>query len=176
MRLLTAATLVLFIASYSNADDKFELKSKDGRFTVTFPSKPMETTQEVPLKGSDEKIKVTNHVVEVDKKSAYIVAFNDYPAGVLAPNAQDVLKGVRDGNMGPEGKLGEEKTGTFGADKLPMREFTFTKNDLHFRNKLILDGTRLYQVMIVADSEKALTNDMAKAYYDSFSITKKKKK
>jgi hypothetical protein len=176
MRLLTTATLVLLVGSFATADDKFEMKSKDGRFTVTFPSKPMESTQEVPLKGSTEKIKVTNHVVEVGKSSAYIVAYNDYPAGVLAPNGQDVLKGVRDGNMGPDAKLGEEKTGTFGDDKLPMREFTFTKNNLHFRNKLILDGTRLYQVMVVADNEKALTSEMAKAYYDSFSLAKKKRK
>ena len=175
MRLLAASAMILFVVSFATADDKFELKSKDGRFTVTFPSKPMESSQEVPLKGTDKKITVTNHVVEVGKSAAYIVAYNDYPAGVLAANAQDALKGVRDGNMGPEGKIGEEKTGTFGDDKLPMREFTFTKNNLHFRNKLILDGTRLYQVMIVEDNEKDLTSDMAKAYYDSFSLAKKKK-
>jgi len=55
-----------------------------------------------------------------------------------------------------------------------MREFTFTKGKIHFRNKLVLDGTRLYQVMIVADNEKALTAASAKAFYDSFSIDKKK--
>lgn len=176
MRPIVASVLMMFAFSVAVADDVkvFELKSEKGRFTAKFPSKPTESKQEVPLAGTDKKILVVNNVVEVGTSAAYIVAYNDYPEGVLAPKAQDVLAGVRDGNMGAEGKLVEEKTGTFGDDKLPMREFTFTKGKLHFRNKLVLDGTRLYQVMIVADNEKALTAASAKAFYDSFSLAKKK--
>ena len=184
MRLLAASALMLFAVSAQADEPKpFDLKSKDGRFTVTFPSKPMETTQKVPLAGTDKEITVTNHVVEVGKGAAFIVAYNDYPEGVLAPEPQDTLKGVRDGNMGPNAKLGQDKEGTFGPNKLPMREITFTKNSkddkgnditLHFRNKLILDGTRLYQVMIVADNAKTLTNDTAKTYYESFKLAKKR--
>ncbi len=171
MRTLPASLLLLFTFSAASADAKkeFELKSKDGRFSITFPGKPTEKTSEVPLKGSDQKVSVTNHVLEVGK-SAYIVAYNDYPKGVLAPNGQDVLKGVRDGNMGTTGELVTQKVGTFGTKKLPMREFTFTKDKLHFRNMLILDGTRLYQVMIVSDSAKSLTSDTAKEFYESFKL------
>jgi len=171
-----AAVVALFAFSAAAAQDAkpFELKSKDGKFTVTFPGKPMETTQKVPLKGTDKQIVVTNNVVEVGKSAAYIVAYNDYPSGVLAADGKKVLEGVRDGNMGKDAEIVEDKAGTFGDAKLPMREFTFTKNKLHFRNKLILDGNRLYQIMIVADNEKALTGDMAKKYYDSFSLAKKK--
>jgi hypothetical protein len=170
MRLL-AATLILAVCATAPADDDkaFVLKSKDGRFSVTFPGKPTESTKQVPLKGTDQEITVKNHVLEVGK-SAFIVAYNEYPAGVLAPKGQDVLKGVRDGNMGGGGKLVMEKIGTFGPNKLPMREVTFTKDKLHFRNKIILDGTRLYQVMIVSESANSLTNDAAKAYYESFKI------
>ncbi|MFO0802153.1 MAG: hypothetical protein U0791_03375 [Gemmataceae bacterium] len=144
--------------------------SKEGRYSIAFPDTPKPQMNEVPLAGTDKKITVHNQVVEVGKSLAMIVAYNDYPAGVLSPDAQDVLQGVRDGNMGPEGKLLEETKGTFGPKKLPMREITFTKNNIHFRSRIILDGTRLYQVMIVAEDAKSLTNDAAKKYFDSFKL------
>lgn len=144
--------------------------SKDGRYSIAFPAAPKEQKNMVPLAGTDKMITVHNQVVEVGKTVAMIVAHNDYPAGVLSPDPQDVLQGVRDGNMGPEGKLIDEKKGTFGPKKLPMREFTFTKNKVHFRSRIVLDGTRLYQVMIVAEDEKSLTNEAAKKYFDSFKI------
>lgn len=175
MRPFAACVIALFACTAVAQDAKpYELKSKDGKFTVTFPGKPMESVQKVPLKGTDKQIVVTNNVVEVGKGAAYIVAYNDYPAGILAADGKKVLEGVRDGNMGKDAELVEDKVGTFGDAKLPMREFTFTKNKLHFRNKLILDGNRLYQVMIVADNEKELTSETAKKYYESFSLAKKK--
>jgi|GEM_PF-1872081 len=144
--------------------------SKAGRYSVAFPGTPKEQKTMVPLPGTDKQITVTNQVVEVGKTAALIVAYNDYPAGVLSPEPQDVLQGVRDGNMGADGKLKEETKGAFGPKKLPMREFTFTKGAIQFRSRIILDGTRLYQIMIVAEDAKTLTNDAAKKYFDSFKI------
>ena len=144
--------------------------SKAGRYSIAFPDTPKEQMTEVPLMGTDKKITVHNQVVEVGKTAALIVAYNDYPAGVLSPDPQDTLQGVRDGNMAPNGELLAESKGTFGPKKLPMREITFTKGKVHFRSRIILDGTRLYQVMIVAEDEKTLTNEAAKKYFDSFKI------
>jgi hypothetical protein len=38
-----------------------------------------------------------------------------------------------------------------------MRTFTFKKDNLFFRNLIVLDGSRLYQVMVVSETEKPLT-------------------
>lgn len=175
MRLLAALVALIALSAATAQDAKpYELKSKDGKFTVVFPAKPAESSQKVPLKGTDKEIVVTNNVVEVGKSAAYIVAYNDYPAGVLGADGKKALEGVRDGNMGANSKLLEDKSGTYGDAKLPMREFTFTKMNLFFRNKLILDGNRLYQIMVVSDNEKELTSETAKKYYESFALTKKK--
>jgi len=176
---LTDETAEAFYKAFKIAGDPPPIVKKDkdgnfvsraGRYSVAFPDTPKAQTSEVPLMGTDKKITVHNQVVEVGKTAALIVAFNDYPVGVLSPDAQDTLQGVRDGNMAPNGKLLEESKGTFGPKKLPMREITFTKGNIHFRSRIILDGTRLYQVMIVAEDAKTLTNDAAKKYLDSFKI------
>src|SRR5262245_6156468 len=53
MHHLLPVMLQVLLAPLSTADEKFELKSKEGRFTVSLPAKPMETTQDVFLKDLD---------------------------------------------------------------------------------------------------------------------------
>lgn len=145
--------------------------SKDGRYSVTFPGTPKEEKSKVEVGGSD--VIIVRQGVDLGDVY-YTVAYNDYKPGVLDPDPKKVLEGVRNGNIG-EGQLltEDEKRTTFGPKKLPMREFTFVKDKLYFRNLIILDGDRLYQVMIVATSEKALTTPEAKKMYESFKLVTK---
>jgi len=155
--------------------EKAPVESKGLRFAVTFPGKPKETPNKVKVNGDD--VTITQFIVEIEK-SAYVIAVNDYKPGTLAADPQVVLEGVRNGNLGNNGQLldEDEKRTEFGPDKLPMRTFTFKKDNLFFRNLIVLDGSRLYQVMVVSESEKPLTGPEAKQLYESFKILPREKK
>lgn len=146
-----------------------EFTSKDGLFTVALPGKPKRESSKVAV--GDDFIQVHRETQEVDGV-AYVIAFNDYPAGSLDPDGKKVLEGVRNGNVG-EGTVDEDTAGTFGKEKYPMREFTFTKDKLYFRNRIILVKDRLYQVMVVAEKEEGLKAPAVKRMYDTFKLTKK---
>ena len=169
---------LLFATAIGSAADepvkpgKIEVVSKDGKYTVNFPAKPKATTNKIPI--GDKEVEIFSQTAEFDG-CAFVVAFNDYPEGFLDPKPQTVLENVRNGNVGESGKVIEETTGKFGPDKLPMREFTFSKDKVFYRNRLVLDGDRLYQVMVVAEKEKDLTTAVADKLFDSFILDKKKK-
>jgi hypothetical protein len=129
------------------------------------------------VKVNGDDVTITQFTVEIEK-SAYVVAVNDYTPGTLAADPQVVLEGVRNGNLGKDGQLldEDEKRTEFGPDKLPMRTFTFKKDNLFFRNLIVLDGSRLYQVMVVSETEKPLTGPEAKQLYESFKILPREKK
>lgn len=155
--------------------EKTPVEAKALRFAATFPGKPKETPNTVKVNGDD--VTITQFMIEIEK-SAYLVAVNDYKPGTLAADPQVVLEGVRNGNLGNNGQLldEDEKRTEFGPDKLPMRAFTFKKDNLFFRNLIVLDGNRLYQVMVVAETEKPLTGAAAKQLYESFKILPREKK
>jgi hypothetical protein len=95
---------------------------------------------------------------------------NDYPEGVLDATPQAVLKNVRNGNLGPKGQLLTESKGTFGKDKRPTREFTYISDKWYVRNRLILVGDRLYQIMLIAPAKADLTSPSANKMYGSFAL------
>lgn len=154
--------------------EKVAFESKAMRFAATFPGKPEEMKSTVQV-GSEDVV-ITRQGVDLGP-TYYTVATNDYKPGVLDPDPAKVLLGVRNGNIG-EGQLltEDEKRTEFGPNKLPMREFTFKKDKLFFRNLIVLEGDRLFQVMVVATEEKALTGADAKQLYESFQILPREKK
>jgi hypothetical protein len=155
--------------------EKSPVESKQLRFAATFPGKPKEAPNTVKVNGED--VTITQFMIEIEK-TAYLVAVNDYKPGTLAADPQTTLEGIRNGNLGNDGQLldEDEKRTEFGPDKLPMRTFTFKKDKLFFRNLIVLDGTRLYQVMVVSETEKALTGPEAKQLYESFKVLPREKK
>ena len=169
--------ILLLTAAFGSAAEEpkakpVEFASKEGKFTVTFPDKPKSGKNKIPV--GDTEVTIYRETLEFEG-CAFIVAYNDYPEGTLDPKPQTVLENVRNGNLGETGKIIDETIGKFGPDKLPMREFTFSKDKVFYRNRLVLDGDRLYQVMVVAEKEKDLTTAVADKLFDSFILDKKKK-
>ena len=173
---LLAAGLLL-CASTRGADPKADPPKLDfqkytsaaGKFTVLFPGKPKEQVQEIDTKGG--KLKVVTTTVDPAPNLIYVVSVNDYPEDVAKTEPQALLKGVRDGNKGEDGKIVKDEEITLGKDKVPGREILIAKKTLYYRARLYLAGNRLYQ-LIVAGPKEAVTSKEADKFLDSFALTK----
>jgi hypothetical protein len=163
-----SALVIVAITATVRAEEKYE--SKDGKFNITFTDKPKETTKEIPT--AIGKITLYMTTVEAGKDKVFIATYNDYPDAVSKSPPQDVLKGVRDGAKGKDGKVLDDKEITFGDDKIPGREYTLQKGTLFHRYRVFLNGTRLYNVGYVAPTKDDLSSKEADAFFESFKITK----
>ena len=174
-RSFALAILVLIPISLLHAADepKMEFKpfhSEKGRFTIQIPGKPEEKSQEIDSgTGKTHLYMVT---VEINKDLAFLVTYNDYEKEIADEDPQTVLKRVRDGNAGEDGKLLEDKEGKFSIANIPSRSLLIQKGDLFMRNEVILAKNRLYQIMMVSTKKEDVTGESAKKYYDSFGLTK----
>ena len=150
---------------------KFQtVTSKEGRFTVSMPGKPKETTQEADNPGGKVRIRV--FTVELSKDLAYMIMYNDFSVPALAAGPQTILKAGRDGGVSSlQGKLLQDKEISLGDDKVPGRDILIESPTVHFRARIFLADKRLYQVIVVG-SRAAVTAKDADQYLNSFKITK----
>lgn len=168
------AILMLIPISLAAADEtKLEFKffhSEKGRFTIQLPGKADEKAQEIDTGSGKTTLNMVT--VEINKDLAYLVTFNDYDKEIAKEDPQTVLKRVRDGNAGEDGKILEDKEGKFSIANVPCRSILIKKGELFMRNEIILSNNRLYQIMLVSTSKEDVTGDNAKKYYGSFGLTK----
>jgi hypothetical protein len=174
MRTRTFALIALAagLSTAALAADKPEYKqfaSADGRYKVLFPGPVKTETKE--LKADRHTLKLTIDSVEFGADALYCVTFIDYPEEVTKADPVKRLDKVRDGNKGPNGKLLSEKAVEFGPEKYPGREVLIEKPDGVIRNRIILAGPRMYQVMI--EGPRAfVTSPDAERFFDSFQVTR----
>ena len=81
------------------------------------------------------------------------------------------LDKVRDGNKGTDGKILTDKELTIGADKHPARDLLIEKPNFVLRNRAVIAGNRLYQVM-AQGSKEFVTSKEVDRFYDAFEVTK----
>ncbi|MGL6074794.1 MAG: hypothetical protein ACRC8S_11590 [Fimbriiglobus sp.] len=141
---------------------KFSSKEQD--FAIAFPVGKVEKVE--TKIGEGMKDTLTMYVVEVGAEEAYIVSENRIPA---KNSVEEALNGAQKGMVG-KAKLVSSKKITFGPKKLPGREVVVDKGDEGMmRSRMILNGTRFYQVMTVG-SEKHIQSAKVTAFLDSFEI------
>ncbi len=160
---------ILAFAAPALAEDKY--KSPEGQFSVAFPGKPTESTQEVKTPIGP----LTMHIIGYEKKNelGMMIAYNDYPAAVANEKPQAVLVRTRDGTKGPDGKVLEDKEITLGKDAVPGRAYTLVKGDDHFlRIRTYLKGPRLYQIIVSGSKKETVMSKEAEQFLDSFEISK----
>src|SRR5262245_29489764 len=146
--------------------------STDGRFKVLFPGPVKTDTVDVPAgKGSKDTLKVTIDSVELRGGTTFLVTYVDAPAGVAKQEPGPRLDKVRDANKGEKGKVLEEKNLTVGIEKHPARDVLIETPDGHLRNRIVIAGPRLYQVMI-RGAKDVVTSKSADRFLDSFEVTK----
>lgn len=143
--------------------------STDGRFKVLFPGPVKTETVEVPA-GKD-KLKVTIDSVELRGGTTFFVTYVDAPEDVAKQDAGPRIDKVRDANKGEKGKVLEEKNLTVGVEKYPARDVVLQLPDGHLRNRIVIAGARLYQVMVRGPKD-VVTSASADRFLDSFEVTK----
>jgi hypothetical protein len=174
MRTGMFAVLVLLVGSIAaesiaNGQDFKTYASSAGRYKVLFPGPVKTDTVEVPAgKG---KLTVTIDTVELRGGTSFLVTFVDAPDDVAKQPAAGRFDKVRDANKGADGKVAEEKDITVGDEKYPARDLLIEKKDVFLRNRVVIAGNRLYQVMIQGPKD-IVTSPSADRFLASFEITK----
>ena len=147
--------------------------SGEGGYRIKFPGAPKVT--EPTTKSAVGDLTVTVATYATADGSTFMVSHADYPAAAMKPDKLATLfDGIRDGVKGRDGKLlGDEKSGPFGADKLPGREFTVEKDKVKQRIKfrILIKDNRVYQVVAIGPAEFVNGKD-ATAFLESFELTK----
>jgi hypothetical protein len=139
--------------------------SQEGRFRILFPGEPKQETQSIQLKGG-ESCSLIQFSVELENGyNAYMVMYNDYPAGYAGGDPQAVLLRTRDGALSGKTLLTDAPTDLNG---IPGRAFTASDPTWNYTVRQFLKDKRLYQLIIVssADHPAALID----RFIDSFQV------
>jgi hypothetical protein len=172
MRTRLFALVVLFTCLGATAA-QVEFKqyaSADGRYKVLFPGAV--TTEVEEVMAGKATLKVTIDSVELRGGTAFVVTYVDAPEEVAKMPAGPRIDKVRDANKGEKGKALEEKDLTVGMEKYPARDVLIQTPDGFLRNRIVIAGARLYQVMIRAEKKDIVTSASADKFLTSFEVTK----
>ena len=174
MRTRTFALIALvgglgLTADAADAPEYKPFASSAGRYKVLFPGAVKTETRDV--KTDRGVLKLTLDSVEFGDDVTFVVTHIDYPEEVAKADAAKRLDKVRDGCKGPDGKVAAERAIEVGPEKLPAREVVIEKPDVVIRNRIVLAGGRMYQVMIEGSKEFVTSRD-ADRFFDSFEVTR----
>lgn len=171
-RSFALAGLVALVGWCSRAADPVDYKlfaSGEGRYKVLFPGGVKTETKNVKTPAGERKL--TFDSVQLSEAVFFMVTYIDVPDDVAKQPPGPRLDKVRDGNKGAEGKLLADAVVAVGADKLPGRDLLIEKPTAVVRTRVVIAGSRLYQVMIQGPKEFVTAKD-ADRFFDSFEVTK----
>jgi len=170
-RLFTVSALVGILAAAAGGQPP-EFKtfaSTEGRYKAVFPGAVK--TDTFPIKNDKGDLTLTIDLVELRAGTSFMVTYIDAPDDVAKQPAEGRLNKVRDGNKGTDGKVTSDMPLTLGAEKHPGRDVLIEKADGCIRNRIVIAGNRLYQVMVQGPKD-VVTSASADKFIDSFEITK----
>jgi hypothetical protein len=166
---IVVAAIVLMLGG-APAQVEFKLyASSEGRYKVLFPGPVKSDTVDVKMDKVD--LKVTVDSVELRGGTAFLVIHVDSPEDVLKQPAAMRFDKVRDANKGNDGKVLEEKDLTVGVEKYPARDVLISNGDACIRNRIVIAGPRLYQIMVQGPKD-VVTSPSADRFLASFEVTK----
>jgi hypothetical protein len=154
------------------ADPKVEyllFASSAGRYKVLFPGPVKSDTTDIKTAGG--ALKLTLDSVKLSDKIVFMVTYVDLPEEVAKAAPGPRLDKVRDGNKGTDGKVLTDQDITVGADKYPGRDVLIAKPTISLRNRIVIAGNRLYQIMLQGPHEFVTSRD-ADRFIESFEPTK----
>lgn len=168
--------LVVLIAglglSATAAEPAIEYKlfaSSDGRYKALFPGPVKTETSDVKTPNGNRKL--TFDSVQVAEGLIFMVTYVDVPDDVAKSPPGPRLDKIRDGNKGAEGKVLLDKEVSVGVEKLPGRDIVIEKSNSAIRNRAVIAGNRLYQVMIQGQKDFVVSK-VADRFIESFEPTK----
>jgi hypothetical protein len=161
--------LVVVFASLAMSQDFKQYASGAGRYKVMFPGDVK--TETTDIQAGKDTLKLTLDSVELKGDTVFMVSYVDATDEVAKKPAGPRLDKVRDGNKGPNGKVHEDKQIEVGMEKYPGRDLLIETPNGYLRNRAVIAGNRLYQVMIQGTKE-IVTSPSADKFLASFEITK----
>lgn len=138
--------------------------SPDGSFSIGMPGQPTASSQTATTTAGPIEI----HLFEyspADQKTAYVVSYNDYPAGAVG-EPQGTLDGAVQGAI-TNSKATLVQSHAIDLGGVPGRDYTATVQGGSLHGHIYLKGLRLYQVLVAGSD---LLN--AVAFLNSFAILK----
>jgi hypothetical protein len=168
-RIVALVMLVVAGVGGAIAQDFQQYASGAGRYKVQFPGGVKSETTDIPV--GKETLKLTLDSVELKGDIVFMVSYVDSSDEVAKKPAGPRLDKVRDGNKGDKGKVLEDKEITLGDEKFPGRDLLIELPNGYLRNRVVIAGKRLYQVM-VHGSKEVVTSASADKFIASFEITK----
>jgi hypothetical protein len=167
---MLAVASIATILGVARAQIEFQqYASTDGRFKVMFPGPVKTDTVEVP--SGKDKLKVTVDSVELRGGTAFLVTYVDAAPEVANSPAGPRIDKVRDANKGERGKVLEDKQIALGMEKYPARDVLVQTPAGYLRNRIVIAGPRLYQVMIRGEKDVVMSASADK-FLASFEVTK----
>jgi hypothetical protein len=168
---LGALVVAVAGAGVAAGQDFKQFASGAGRYKVMFPGDVKTETTDV--QAGKDTLKLTIDSVELKGDTVFLVSYIDATEEVGKQPAGPRLDKVRDGNKGPNGKVVEEKEVTvpLGEAKHPGRDLLIETPGGYLRNRAVIVGPRLYQVMIQGTKE-VVTSPSADKFINSFELTK----
>jgi hypothetical protein len=152
----------------TTASDVYRWKSftsLDGNFSALFPGEPKEAIQ------NEIFLKLHSFALEA-KKAAFIVSYSDFPEKLHVSPTDRFYNGSRDGAVGKDGKLLQEKS--MVIEGFPGREIQFTRKDgnVFVIDRYFLAGNRLFQVITVVPTQDRSSTNIP-YFLNSFTMLKK---
>ncbi len=135
----------------------------DAGFRVMFPTPPERNDHTQIVHGAP----TVTHVYTADtEKVGYVVSWSDHPEAAVTPPATR-LQAARDSAVGSAKVIADSTGKVSGA---PARRVTFEKDGARVALQLVVEGTRLYQAMVVSPAGDA-HQTAANTFLDSFALT-----
>lgn len=169
-RMFAVVALVSLAANVGGQPPEFKsFASTEGRYKAVFPGAVK--TDTFPIKSDKGELTLTVDLVELRAGTSFMVTYIDAPDDVAKQPAEGRLNKVRDGNKGTDGKVTADTPLTLGTEKHPGRDVMIEKPEGCIRNRIVIAGNRLYQVMVQGPKE-VVTSPSADKFIASFEITK----
>lgn len=168
-RMFALIGLAVAFAGVAAGQDFKPHASAPGRYKALFPGEVKSETTDI--QAGKDTLKLTLDMVELKGDTVFMVSYVDATDEVAKKPAGPRLEKVRDGNKGPNGKVIEDKEISVGAEKYPGRDLLIETPSGYLRNRAVIAGNRLYQVMIQG-SKDVVTSASADKFIASFEITK----
>lgn len=174
---LTVAAFYLSVVLLQTGLDEWfpqtrTIRSEEGRFSIVAPIALQASTQDVNLDTGDV---LPVHSFAGDRKGvSYLVAFADYPAGVVRTvDAQLILEGARDGAVqNINGTIAESHPIALGTH--PGIEFTADVRDdkgnaFTLTGRMYLVDLRIYEVLAFIPAGSDAGEDVTR-FFSSFNV------
>lgn len=141
------------------------MPSAEGRYVVSFPSRPGTRSRELPLAGEARRLTLTSAQVG---DALFAVGYVDAPGA--APAVREALRTAMLANLkGQETRSARVNVGAVVADELEVRG-RLGETEAWMLARFALVGERVYEVMALGPT-KALPREAAETFIASFHPT-----